>query len=76
MMPELDPLRAALTSLIRAEQVEPHAQPGLLASVYHLIDRGDAERYRQLVESSPLEGVRVTVSGPWPAWSFAPELSP
>jgi len=74
-MPELDPLRAALTSLIRAEQVEPHAQPGLLASVYHLIDRGDAERYRQLVESSPLEGVRVTVSGPWPAWSFAPELS-
>jgi Gas vesicle synthesis protein GvpL/GvpF len=75
-VPELDPLRAALSSLIRAEQVEPHAQPGLLASVYHLIDRGNAEGYRQRVQSSPLEGVRVTVSGPWPAWSFAPELSP
>jgi hypothetical protein len=75
-MPELDPLRSALSDLIRAEQVEPHAQPGLLASVFHLIDRGHAEGYRQRVESTPLQGVRVAVSGPWPAWSFAPELSP
>ena len=75
-VPELDPLRSALSDLIRAEQVEPHAQPGLLASVYHLIDRGNAEGYRRRIESSALLGVRVTVSGPWPAWSFAPELSP
>jgi hypothetical protein len=75
-LPALDPLRAALSGLIRAEQVEPHGQPGLLASVYHLIDRGSADGYRRLVESSPLQGIRLTVSGPWPAWSFAPELSP
>jgi len=75
-LPELDPLRSALSGLVRAEQVEPHEQPGLLASVYHLIDRGAADGYRRRVESSALEGLRLTVSGPWPAWSFAPELSP
>jgi hypothetical protein len=65
-----------LSDLVRAEQLEPHGRPGLVASVYHLIDRGAAEAYRRRVQSAPLEGVRVTVSGPWPAWSFAPELSP
>lgn len=75
-VPELDPLRSALSDLIRAERVERHAEPGLIASVYHLIDRGSAARYRELLGSTPLEAVRVTVSGPWPAWSFAPELSP
>jgi hypothetical protein len=75
-LPELDPLRAALSGLIRAERIEQHTEPGLLASVYHLIDRGGSESYRRAVESTPLSGVRVTLSGPWPAWSFAPELAP
>lgn len=75
-VPELDPLRKALSGLIRAERVEPHGRPGLVATVYHLIDRGAEAIYRRRVEASPLEGVRVAVSGPWPAWSFAPELSP
>jgi Gas vesicle synthesis protein GvpL/GvpF len=75
-LPELDPLRAALSDLVRAERVERHGEPGLMASVYHLIDRGAADGYRRRVESSPLGAVRVTVSGPWPAWSFVPELSP
>jgi len=74
--PELDPLRSALSQVVRAERVERHEEPGLLASVYHLIDRGAAPRYRELVERSSIEGVRLAVSGPWPAWSFAPELSP
>jgi len=75
-LPELEPLRAALSGLVRAERVERHTEPGLLASVYHLIDRGSAQAYRQAVESTPLLGLRVTLSGPWPAWSFVPELSP
>jgi hypothetical protein len=75
-LPELEPLRAALAGLVRAERVEPHEEPGLLASVYHLIDRGAAASYRRAVESSAVGGLRVTLSGPWPAWSFAPELSP
>jgi gas vesicle protein GvpL/GvpF len=75
-LPELEPLRSALSGLVRTERVEPHAEPGLLASVYHLIDRGDAARYRRIVEATELDGLRVNLSGPWPAWSFAPELAP
>jgi hypothetical protein len=72
---ELDPLRAALGELIRAERLERHAEPGLLASVYHLIDRGFSAQYRRKVEAAKLEGLRLLVSGPWPAWSFTPEMA-
>ena len=75
-MPELDPLRAALGELIRAERLERHSEPGLLASVYHLIDRGASAAYLRVAESFKLEGLRLLVSGPWPAWSFAPEVAP
>ena len=74
-LPELDPLRGALSPLIRAERVERHSEPGLLASVYHLIDRGQAPGYTRLAEAVKLEGLRVLVSGPWPPWSFAPEVA-
>jgi hypothetical protein len=74
-LPELDELRAALQDLVRAERVERHQERGLLASVYHLIDRGSASPY--LARLNAVEGLRVIASGPWPAWSFAPEvLSP
>jgi len=73
-IPELDPLRAALENISRAERVDRHSEPGLLASVYHLIDRGAGARYRRVVEETALEGLRAAVSGPWPAWSFAPEI--
>jgi hypothetical protein len=73
--PELDPLRTALASLTRAERVERHSEPGLLASVYHLIDRGSAQAYLRAVDATRLEGFRILVSGPWPAWSFAPEVA-
>ena len=70
-VPELDPLRAVLGPLVRAERTEPH-EGGFLASVYHLIDRGSAPAYLRAVEAATLE-VRVAATGPWPAWSFAPE---
>jgi hypothetical protein len=75
-LPELAPLRTALSGLTRAERIERHGEPGLLASVYHLIDRGSAQAYREVVEGTRLDGLRVTFSGPWPAWSFAPEITP
>jgi hypothetical protein len=75
-LPELDPLRAGLAQMVRAERVERHSEPGLLASVYHLIDRGAAPIYARIVESTALDGMRVVVSGPWPPWSFAPEVAP
>ena len=75
-LPELEPLRARLSDLVRAERVEPHAEPGLIASVYHLIDRGRSAQYVRAVESAAIEPLRVSATGPWPAWSFAPELFP
>ena len=70
-VPELDPLRNALSTLVRAERTEPH-EGTLLASVYHLIDRGSAPAYLRIVDAVAI-GVRVAATGPWPAWSFAPE---
>jgi len=70
-VPELDPLRAALAPLVRAERTETHEGP-LLASVYHLIDRGSAPAYLRAVAGVEL-AVRLLPTGPWPAWSFAPE---
>jgi Gas vesicle synthesis protein GvpL/GvpF len=75
-LPELDALRTALANLVRAERVEGHSEPDLVASVYHLIDRGAGAAYQRAVESARLDGLRVVVTGPWPAWSFAPELQP
>ncbi|HEY2028060.1 MAG TPA: GvpL/GvpF family gas vesicle protein [Myxococcales bacterium] len=68
-LPELDPLREAVRGLVRAERVERHQQ--LFASVYHLVDKGQSQAYRAAVASVP--GLRAAVTGPWPAWSFAPE---
>lgn len=76
-VPELDPLRAALADLVRAERVERHdGGAGLIASAYHLIDRGAAAQYRAAVERTAFAELRVSVSGPWPAWAFAPGLEP
>jgi hypothetical protein len=71
--PELASLRPALAPLVRAERVTRHDTPPLLASVYHLIDRGAAAAYRAAVDHAGLAPVRVTASGPWPPYAFAPE---
>jgi gas vesicle protein GvpL/GvpF len=68
--PELDPLRTRLRGLIRAEKIERASE--VLVSVYHLVDRGQAEAYARAIAAQPLDGLEVSVSGPWPAWSFAP----
>jgi len=70
-VPQIDPMRAAVAALVRAERTEVH-EPPLLASVYHLIDRGSADEYLRAVRDVPV-AVRVAPTGPWPAWSFAPE---
>jgi hypothetical protein len=72
---ELAPIRPVLDRLVVAERVERHDTPPLLASVYHLVRRGEATTYRESVERAgrDLEGVRLTVSGPWAPYAFAPE---
>jgi hypothetical protein len=72
---ELAPLRPVLDRFVVAERVERHQTAPLVASVYHLVRRGDGARYAGAVEDAArtLAGVRVTVSGPWAAYAFAPD---
>jgi hypothetical protein len=74
-LPELAPLRAVFARFVAAERIDRHATPPLLASVYHLLPRGAAADYTAAVEAAAprLQGVRVTVSGPWAAYAFAPD---
>jgi hypothetical protein len=72
---EIAPLRPALRDLVRGERVERHDRPPLLATVYHLVPLRLADTYRAAVAAAgdALRPGRVTVSGPWPAYAFAPE---
>jgi hypothetical protein len=72
---ELAPLRPVLDRFVTAERVERHDAPPLVASVYHLVPRGAGAEYATAVEDAArrLSGMRVTVSGPWAAYAFAPE---
>jgi hypothetical protein len=73
-LPGLEPLRRALGLLVRAERIEPHQTPPLLASVYHLVPRGAAAAYLERLEATrtTLGPWRVEASGPWPPYAFAP----
>jgi hypothetical protein len=73
-VPELAPLRARLYPLVHAEQAQRHETPPLLASVYHLVDRGGAAAYRAAVAAgaAALAPRRAAATGPWPPYAFAP----
>jgi len=73
-LPELEPLRPQLDSLVVAERVEHRATPPFRASIYHLIERGRSAAYREAVETHRelVGGVRLRVSGPWAPYAFAP----
>jgi len=79
-LPEIAPLRDALRPLLRAERVERVEQGGapgrLRATAYDLVARGEAEAYTRTVEETAprLAGWRVTATGPWPPYAFAPGL--
>jgi hypothetical protein len=74
--PGVPELRRALAPLLRAERLEAHGKPPLLATAHDLILRGQAERYRQTVAelAATARGWRAHVSGPWPPYAFAPGL--
>lgn len=73
---ELTPLRPVFDRFVVAERVERHDTRPLVASVYHLVARGTGAAYSAAVDEAArqLAGVRVTVSGPWAAYAFAPAL--
>jgi len=78
-LPEIDPLRAALHPLLRAERIERHGAAGpLVGTAYHLIPRAQAGAYLEALEAARgrIGGRRVAATGPWPPYAFAPEPAP
>lgn len=70
---ELRPLLDAVAPLARATMVERGRSHGVIATVYHLIDRGSSAQYQRAVESAArdLPGLSVHVSGPAPCYAFS-----
>lgn len=74
-LPELEPARKMLAPLIRAERVRRSAVPGFVGTAYHLVSTADVGRYLAIAKAAPAgAGRRLAVSGPWPAYAFAPEV--
>jgi hypothetical protein len=76
----LPPAAAALTGavrdLLRDERIETDPGHGRTA-LFHLIDRQDVKRYRSSIARAVVaKNERVIVTGPFPAFAFAPELWP
>jgi hypothetical protein len=73
-IPELSPLRSLLADLVRRERVA--SPPGTrVVTVYHLVPHAQASTYADRIAQAArrLRPLRVVVSGPWPAYGFAPE---
>jgi hypothetical protein len=62
----------AVRRLQRATRVEPGKTPGIVATVYQLINRGASAEYYLLVNvaAKRLPGLSVRVSGPAPCYAF------
>jgi hypothetical protein len=69
----LDAVLAAPAAFIRGQRIESHGSPPLIASVHHLIERGQGEAYTAVLHAgtADLIDAAVTVSGPWPPYAFA-----
>jgi hypothetical protein len=68
-------VRDSLSRLVMDQRIDS-GKGDLLGTVYHLIKTGDVDRYRAAMEAvtASLAPARLTVTGPWPAFAFAPEL--
>jgi hypothetical protein len=73
--PSVRALRDAAAPFVVQERVEA-AHDRVPETVFHLIDLADVDRYLTAVEplSRRIAPHRVTVSGPWPAFAFGPEV--
>jgi Gas vesicle synthesis protein GvpL/GvpF len=72
-LPEIKLLLDALRPLLRGEHTVRHDQGSFLGTTYHLVRREDVPAYLATVREVET-GRRVTVSGPWPPYAFAPRL--
>ena len=71
--PEVAAVRDALGSVVVDERVEPGPR-GLRITIFHLVAIADLDTYRRRAASLRLDPHQVTVSGPFPAFAFTPEL--
>ena len=71
--PEVTRLLEAVRVLQRATRIETGRDPAVVATVYHLIDRGESDEYRRRLGPAvaTLVNLTVRVSGPMPAYAFA-----
>lgn len=71
--PEAQTLSAALRSIVHDQRIERGKVTGVVASLYHLIERTSGPTYRRAVvkAAAELPGVAIRVSGPSPAYAFA-----
>jgi Gas vesicle synthesis protein GvpL/GvpF len=70
--PSLRSFDDRLQAFQRAVRVELHRHPELIATIYHLVDRGTADVYRRAVEDAARqERLNIRISGPLPAYAFA-----
>lgn len=68
-----DPLRPSVARWIRSERIE---RRGGIATLYHLVPRASAGRYRRaLAAASRSSGTPVVVSGPFAPYAFAADLT-
>jgi len=68
-LPEIEPLLERLRPLVKAERIERKEQGRLLGTVYHLVRKEDVPAYKEAAKDD-----RVTLSGPFPPYAFAPGL--
>lgn len=73
--PRVRAVIAPLEGLVRATRVDGHEHPPLIASVYHLVPKGRIPEYEAGVAAiaSAHPEIRISASGPWLPYAFAPE---
>jgi hypothetical protein len=68
----LQPLREQLAPIVREEIAEASTHAPLIETAFHLIARGDADRYTAIASAwTPRADIILRVSGPSPAYAFA-----
>jgi gas vesicle protein GvpL/GvpF len=70
------PVRDAVSRFIVDERVQP-GRGGIRLTVFHLVERTDVAAYIEATQdaSEKIAPWRVSLTGPWPPFAFAPELS-
>jgi hypothetical protein len=66
-------LRVKLAPLVAAERFQP-AGPALPETLYHLVARDKSARYSTMGAGVRQANPKLSLTGPWPPFAFAPEL--